>query len=149
MSNAPLSCRNTALAPKVSAAVRGVWLVLGWLAFWFGTAAYPCQAHPAPSGRLDQTAAIELATGQRINPAHLDSHPWHDDGTCHYLSAPAIGAPVTAAAAGSGNPNVDPAAPLALEPRQLSAAVSAAGILPVSHPPPHTPLYLRTQRLLI
>ena len=139
MSNPPVSSRN---------AHKG-WLVLGWLAFWLGTVAYPCQAHPAPNGHVDQTVALEVGAGGHANPAaHPDSHPAHDDGTCHHLSAPVIGAPVIAAAV-SGNPNVDSAAPVAAKLRQLATTVCTPGIHPASQPPPQTPLYLRTQRLLI
>ena len=147
MSNLATNSENAVAPRKAKAAGRAMWLVLGWLTFWLGTVAYPCQAHPAPPGHLDHTAAFEVAAGQIANSHHPDSHPAHDEGTCHHLSAPAIGAPVTAA--GSGNPNVDPAAPVAPELRQLAAAISAPGIVPLPPPVPHTPLYLRTQRLLI
>lgn len=147
MSNVAINSGYAAAPCKARAAGRAVWLVFGWLAFWLGTVAYPCQAHPVPSG-FDQTAAFEVATSQPINPAHPDSQPGHDDGTCHHLSAPFLGAPVTAAA-DSGNPNADPVAPVALERYPATVAVSVAGIRPVSQAFPHTPLFLRTQRLLI
>jgi hypothetical protein len=147
MSTLAINSETTAAPCKARAAGRAVWLVLGWLAFWLGTVAYPCQAHPVPSA-FDQTVAFEVATSQPINPAYPDSHPAHDEGTCHYLSAPLIGAPLTAAA-DSGNPNAEPVVAVALERYPATVAVSMAGIRPVSQAFPHTPLFLRTQRLLI
>ena len=137
-----LNSRHSILASRLKPARRGVWLLLGWLTFWLGTVAYPCQAHPGP----DPSAEFEVAAGQIEDSGHL--HPAHDNGTCHHVSDPVIGAPLTAAT-NSGNPNVDPVVPVTAEPAPLPAAVNASRIHPVSQSPPRTPLYLRTKRLLI
>ncbi|OGA43948.1 MAG: hypothetical protein A3G25_08415 [Betaproteobacteria bacterium RIFCSPLOWO2_12_FULL_63_13] len=148
MPNLPISPRNSAAAPKGSAARRGVWLVFGWLAFWLGAVTYPCQAHHAPPITLDGPAAMEASSSTRANPNRLDSFPAHRDGACQELTAPVIGVPV-AIAATAGTLNPDPPAPAAGDMMRLAPAIAVFSTHPASHPPPHTPLYLRHQRLLI
>ena len=137
-----LNSRLSIFASRLKPPRRAAWLLLGWLAFWLGTVAYACQAHPGP----DPSAKFEVAAGQIADSDH--PHPAHDNGTCHHVSDPVIGTPL-AAVTDSGNPNGEPVVAVALERYPTTAAVSMAGIRPISQAFPHTPLFLRTQRLLI
>lgn len=148
MLNQPLISRNTIVTGTVSATRRGLWLVLGWLAFWFGTVVYPCQAHYAPPANLDAAIPIEVVSGLHVGCLRCDSHPAHEDGMCQGLTAPAIGVPFTAAVA-TGNPNIDLPAPAAFDMRRPTHEVRALSTYPAFQPPPRAPLYLRQQRLLI
>jgi hypothetical protein len=91
---------------------------------------------------------MEVSSSTHANPNRLDSFPAHRDGACQELTAPVIGVPI-AIAATTGTLNPDPPAPAAGDMMRLAPAVFVVSTYPASHPPPHTPLFLSTQRLLI
>jgi hypothetical protein len=109
---------------------------------------YPCQNHHASPVTPSGFAAIDISANPHADAAPRDSSPAHEDGTCQELTAPAIGSAVAAAAGGGV---LDPVPPglTALEPTQIFPSVLALATAPSAHPPPHIPLYLSTQRLLI
>jgi hypothetical protein len=140
--------KHSAGARTGSTTRRARWLILSWLAFWLAAVVYPCQAHHAPAVALVDTATIELRAGASADADRAHSSPAHDDGTCLQLSAPVIGvSPVIASTSGTLTP--EPLAPAAFDIGRLTSAIHAFSAYPDSYPPPHTPLYLRVQRLLI
>jgi hypothetical protein len=90
---------------------------------------------------------MEISPGTHADADHPDTLPAHQDGTCQELTAPSIGVSVAIANAETLNPAS--LAPVAFDTQRLAPAVHAFNAYPASHPPPHTPLFLSTQRLLI
>jgi len=127
----------------------GVWLLAGWLAYWFTTAAQACcisfVADPGAGGRAPAIQAGELAAYSSGSPL-LPSIP---DSDCEALSAIGLGAPNAATAAVD---RLDPptTAPLASERTRIDNLDHSVLASDPLHPPAFgVPLYLRNQRFLI
>lgn len=148
MSSLAINSGYAAATCKAKAAGRAIWLVLGWLAFWLGTVVYPCQAHHAPPAIGDVPAAMTVSSSTNAYLDHADSPPAHQDGTCQELTTPAIAVPLAVAATGE-TPNPGPPISVAFDMKRLASAVHAVNTYRPAYPPPHTPLFLSTQRLLI
>lgn len=124
-------------------------LLLGWIAFWLAIAVQPCgislaaqrqensTVAPATLGAQDHQASVNLTH----DPAPAGTH-------CPDLTVAAvIPSAVTALTDHLDSPRPVPPASDALIMRRVGSVLNSHDLLPA--PPPHAPLYLRNQRLLI
>lgn len=126
-----------------------VWLLRGWVAFWFATAAYPCHRIFGTPGDRVEPAALVLAAAAQSFPASVcvDSHPAHQNSECQNLTAAVPGVSISLAAATDSLDFNLVALPASSAYRLPRAAYALTAY--TAPQPPHAPLYLRTQRLLI
>jgi hypothetical protein len=141
--------KGTGLLVKGRRRRLGVWLLVGWLAYWFTTAAQACcisfAADPGSVGRTPAIQADELA----IHFSGALVLPFLPDSDCDALSAIGPGAP-NAAIGTVERLDLPTVTPLA---SQQPAIDNHARLVLASnslHPPTSgVPLYLRNQQLLI
>ena len=126
---------------------RAAWLLVGWLAFWLTTAAQPFEH--GFTGEPDHRSAVSSPmSGGYVSHAEHTPDPAPDDEHCPDLSAVTVDATFAETAKGGPFDTVYPSSRFPVPVTQLDGKMR---ILKAYYPPPSapTPLYLRTQRLLI
>ena len=126
---------------------HSVWLLVGWLAFWFTTAVCPLE-HSFADRADHHPSELMLASDALLSPAGDQQDPG-GDYHCPDVSAITVNADTATTAKDYSLDNSSP--PLVASAFAPQPATGLhGGTQHDLHPPPvRIPLYLRTQRLLI
>lgn len=126
------------------------WLLLGWMTFWLATAVQPCGVSFAAQQQGNPTATPAILDAGDHQAHTNDSHDPVPAGT-HCPDLTAIATVATSVAAAPAD-RLDPSRPLPSSSGKFFARRDQSALNlhhPFPAPPPHAPLYLRNQRLLI